>query len=452
MATAVGVYLHVPFCTAKCHYCDFNSYAGLDRMMPSYVEALRREIDRLPHLPPAPEPPYCRPAPPYCHPERRSVATGSLLRYGASTRGRDPSPSAQDDIETGAQDDVGKGPQDDDGRTPADLVARTINFGGGTPSLLPPDDVRRILAAVRGRFALRDGTEVSLEANPGTVAEARLADLRAAGVNRISFGVQSFDPTILAELGRIHGPEEAARARRAARAAGFESVNLDFIYGLPRQTLAVWRQTLDRALELRPEHLSLYALTVEPGTLFHRRAQQGLLPLPDEDLVADMYELASEQLEAAGYEQYEISNWALAPEHRCQHNLGYWHNLPYLGVGPGAHSWFGGRRYVDTLSPRAWVEQIGRGEPPVFGVEEIGGELELAETLMLGLRLTEGIDLAALSVRFGLDLAARFAAPIQETRELGLTELRNGRLRLTGWARLLGNEVFRRFLEAAQAI
>jgi oxygen-independent coproporphyrinogen-3 oxidase len=414
MANAVGLYLHVPFCTAKCHYCDFNSYAGLDGLVPAYVEALWREIDRLPHFGSPAEPGLRQPEVPGCHREAH-----------------DCRPERSERVE---------------------LEALTINFGGGTPSLLRPDDLRRILAAVRSRFTVRPGAELSIEANPGTVAEARLAELRAIGLNRISFGVQSFDPALLAELGRIHGPAEAARARLAARAAGFESVNLDFIYGLPRQTLAIWRQTLQRALELRPEHLSLYALTVEPGTLFHRRAQRGLLPLPDEDLVADMYELASEQLESAGYEQYEISNWALGPSHRCQHNLGYWQNRPYLGVGPGAHSWFGGRRYVDTLSPRGWVEQIGRGESPVFGVEEIGPELELAETLMLGLRLSEGVDLAALSERFGLDVAARFDATIRETCQLGLTELRDGRLRLTRPARLLGNEVFRRFLEAGQAL
>jgi oxygen-independent coproporphyrinogen-3 oxidase len=378
VTTSAGVYVHVPFCTAKCHYCDFNSYAGLDGLVPTYVEAICREI--------------------------------------------------------GAQPPV---------------RARSINFGGGTPSLLSAASLARVLGAIRERFDVPDGVELSLEANPGTVAEARLAEVRALGFNRISFGVQSFDPGILAELGRIHGPEEAARARRAARAAGFENVNLDFIYGLPRQTMPSWQETLARAVDLRPEHLSLYSLTVEPGTLFHRRAEQGRLPLPDEDLVADMYELASETLEGAGYVQYEVSNWALSPELRCQHNLGYWRNLPYVGVGPGAHSWFGGRRYVGTLSPRAWASQVLAGEPAVFDVEEIDADLELGETMMLGLRLTDGVDLAELSARFGLDVAARFVDPIGECAALGLIELVGRRLRLTRRARLLGNEVFRRFLESA---
>ncbi|HEY3111438.1 MAG TPA: radical SAM family heme chaperone HemW [Chloroflexota bacterium] len=394
MPQPVGVYVHVPFCTAKCHYCDFNSYAGLGRLFGSYVDAACREIGDLPQrLPP------------------------------------DLGPTA----------------------LAGELVASTINFGGGTPSLLEPEALARVLAAIRDRFAVAPGTEISLEANPGTVAESRLAALRELGVNRLSFGVQSFDRELLAELGRIHSADQAVKARLAAGAAGFDSVNLDFIYGLPRQTLAVWAETLDRALELRPEHLSLYALTVEPGTLFFRRQEHGDLPLPDEDLVADMYELASERLDAAGYQQYEISNWALEPRFQCQHNLGYWRNRAYLGVGPGAHSWFGGVRYVDLPSPVQWAKTIAAGGSPVVSAERVPREVELGETLMLGLRLSEGVDFGEISCRFGIDARFRFAAVIRETQSLGLTEWHNGRLRLTRRARLLGNEVFGRFLEDAES-
>lgn len=400
MPRPVGVYVHVPFCTAKCHYCDFNSYAGLDRLFGSYVDAVCREIADLPHrLPP------------------HVAAEGETWACRA-----------------------------------ARLTARTINFGGGTPSLLDPSAVRSILDAIASRMVVPDGIEVSLEANPGTVAESRLADLRQAGVNRLSLGVQSFDRDLLVDLGRIHDAAQAAQARLAARAAGFASVNLDFIYGLPRQTIAVWRDTLERALDLRPEHMSLYALTVEPGTLFHRRAERGQLPLPDEDLVADMYELAAEMLAAPGYEQYEISNWALGPEHRCQHNLGYWRNHEYLGVGPGAHSWFGGYRYVDVLSPVQWASRIAAGHSPVISAEQIPPDLQLGETMMLGLRLAEGVDLAETSERFGVDVRSYFGLPIRETLQLGLVEWHDGRLRLTRRARLLGNEVFRRFLEVTQPI
>lgn len=380
MPASVGLYVHVPFCTAKCHYCDFNSYAGLDRLFGTYVDAVRREI----------------------------------------------------------------------AMQPEGLRLRTIFFGGGTPSLIEPADLGRVLDAARERFDLPDGIEITMEANPGTVAEARLAAFRERGVNRISFGVQSFDAGILADLGRIHDPAQAASARMAARSAGFDSVNLDFIYGLPGQTLGQWRDTLARAVELAPEHLSLYSLTVEPGTLFFRRAEQGRLPLPDEDLVADMYELADELLGTAGYEQYEISNWSRGPGHHCEHNLGYWRNLDYLGVGPGAHSWFGGERYVDTRSPIAWAKQIQAGELPIAEREVIPPALQLGETTMLGLRLMEGIDLDELSTRFGIDARARFAAPIAETTQLGLLVVEGARMRLTRRARLLGNEVFGRFLTSAE--
>lgn len=393
MSRSVGMYVHVPFCAAKCHYCDFNSYAGLDRLVAPFVEAACLGIERLPQSPPE------------------------------------------------SNDAAG-----------ATLVARSINFGGGTPSLLAGDDLGRILGAINRRMALSPSIEISVEANPGTVAESRLETLRALGVNRLSFGVQSFDANLLTDLGRIHSADDAARARRAARAAGFENVNLDFIYGLPRQTLPVWRETLERALELHPEHLSLYALTVEAGTVFFRRHERGNLPLPDEDLVADMYEMASEMLEAAGYEQYEISNWSLTPELRCQHNLGYWQNLEYLGVGPGAHSWYGGRRYVETLSPSQWTSQIQAGQSPVFQIEEIDRDLELGETIMLGLRLLDGLDLDELGRRFAVDIRSRFGSAIEGTISLGLCEVVDRRLRLTRRARLLGNEVFERFLTAAVPI
>jgi oxygen-independent coproporphyrinogen-3 oxidase len=393
MAHPVGVYVHVPFCTAKCHYCDFNSYAGLDRLFGTYVEAACREIRELPQRLPA---------------DRGACAP------------------------------------------PVELAAGTINFGGGTPSLLEPEALARVLAAIRDRFVVAPDTEISLEANPGTVVEARLAALRQLGVNRLSLGVQSFDRDLLADLGRIHSAEQAGQARLAARDAGFDNVNLDFIYGLPRQSLATWSETLDRAIELRPEHLSLYALTVEPGTLFFRRQERGDLPLPDEDLVADMYDLASERLEAAGYEQYEISNWSLGRRFQCQHNLGYWRNLEYLGIGPGAHSWFGGVRYVDLPSPVQWAKAITAGGSPVASAERVPIEVELGETLMLGLRLAEGVDFDEISRRFGIDARFRFAAVIRETQALGLTEWHDRRLRLTRRARLLGNEVFGRFLEDAE--
>lgn len=394
MTSSVGVYVHVPFCTARCHYCDFNTFAGLNRLFGTYLDAMCAHIARLP----------------------QQMGSGNP----ANT-------------------------------TALDLRARTIFFGGGTPTLLEPEAIERILGAIRNRMLVDDDIEISIEANPGTVAERHLAQLREIGFNRISFGVQTFDSTLLGELGRIHNADQAERARHVARSAGFESVNLDFIYGLPNQTLAIWRETLERAIALRPEHLSLYSLTVESGTVFHKRHERGMLPLPDEDLVADMYDMATEELTRAGYQQYEISNWSLGAGHQCQHNLGYWNNLDYLGVGPGAHSWFGGKRYVETLSPAGWASQIAANAPPIPQSESLSLGESIGETLMLGLRLIDGIDLSDLSRRFGVDLATTLQSSIDETRDLGLLEVDGTRIRLTARARLIGNEVFRRFLEAGLA-
>ncbi|TAK24723.1 MAG: radical SAM family heme chaperone HemW [Chloroflexota bacterium] len=392
MSAAVGVYVHVPFCGAKCHYCDFNSFAGLDRLRAPYVDAVSREI----------------------------------ASFGAANNG------------------IG----DANGRVP--LAARTINFGGGTPSLLQPDDVARVLSAIRGRFSVDSGIEISLEANPGTIAESRLAAFHALGVNRLSFGVQSFDDALLVRLGRIHDADQAASARLAARRAGFDNLNLDFIYGLPGQTLAIWRDTLVRAIDLCPEHISAYSLTVEEGTLFGTLRARGQLPLPDEDLVADMFDLAEELLAKAGYSQYEISNWALAERFRCQHNLGYWRNLEYLGFGPGAHSWYGGRRSVATLDPRRWVKAVIADGASIEESEAIDRDLELGETMMLGLRLTEGVDLISVGERFDRDVASDLAAPMTRSIELGLLWQSGDRIGLTLRGRRLGNEVFGLFLEAAR--
>ncbi len=383
----VGLYIHVPFCPAKCHYCDFNSFAGLDRLRGPYVRAAAREIRRAP---------------------------GGL---GASAE--------------------------------VDLAAETINLGGGTPSLLDPDEVRAILDAVRDRAAVADDTEISLEANPGTVAAARLVALRGMGVNRISFGIQSFDAALLTQLGRIHSIEQAVAARGLARDAGFENVNLDFIYGLPGQSLATWRETLRRAIDLAPEHLSAYALTIEPGTLFHLQRSRGTLAPATEDEMADQYELAAEMLGEAGYIHYEISNWARDVRLASRHNLRYWRNQEYIGIGPGAHSWYGGVRTVATRAPATWIAQVERGEATVEESEAIPADLELGETAMLGLRLREGIDLSALRERFGAAVC-RLAEPLDALVELGLVVRSGSRVTLTARGRLLGNEVFARVLSASR--
>jgi oxygen-independent coproporphyrinogen III oxidase len=394
----VSLYLHVPFCHAKCHYCDFNSYAGMMGWRERYVDALAAEI--------------------------ALAGARAQLPNGKPRR------------------------------------CRTVFFGGGTPSLLTTAQVARLLDATDAAFALDPDAEVTLEANPGALEHGHLGELRALGINRLSMGAQSFESGLLRWMGRIHTPEEIVEAVRAARQAGFESLNLDFIFAVPGQSVATWSETLDRALELGPEHLSLYSLIVEEGTPLHRWVAEGKVHPAEEDLSADMYELAERKLSAAGYQQYEISNWAL-PGHACRHNLTYWRNLPYIGLGAGAHGWFAGERYSEARPIRDYVSRVEaatraddgglaqRAALPAAAVVEregIGRELEMAETAMLGLRLVEGVDLGAFLARYGVAFHAIFGKRLAELMPLGLLEYGNGRLRLTERGRLLGNEVFERVL------
>lgn len=417
----ISLYLHIPFCTAKCHYCDFNSYAGMGHLRERYVAALADEI----------------------------ALAGARVRHpdGAPRR------------------------------------CRTIFLGGGTPSLLTSEQVAQLLDTAQRAFALDDDAEITLEANPGAVEHGHLGELRAIGVNRLSMGAQSFDPDLLRWMGRIHRPADIEDAFHAGRAAGFTSINLDFIFALPGQSLATWSATLDRALALRPDHLSLYSLIVEEGTPLHRWVEQGRVRPAEEDVSADMYELAEAKLAAAGYGQYEISNWAL-PGHHCRHNLTYWENLPYIGLGAGAHGWWAGNRYSEVRPIPAYLARVAAsmrgadalgathragdvaaagtassagGAPearPAFALpaaavadaEPIGPELEMAETAMLGLRLVDGLSLTDFSRRYGRAFDSVFGPRLADVRALGLLEEHEGRLRLTERGRLLGNEVFERVL------
>jgi len=326
------------------------------------------------------------------------------------------------------------------------LHVRTLYVGGGTPTALPLSLLGDVLSACHASFDVAAGAEVTVEANPGTVDEGYLAGLLAAGVSRLSLGVQSFDDGELQLLGRLHDAGQARQAYRQARAAGFHNVNLDLIFGLPGQTVARWRATLQQALALGPEHLSLYALTLEEHTPLAGRIARGELPAPDDDLAAEMYELAEAELARAGYVHYEISNWA-RPGFECRHNLIYWRNQPYLGLGAGAHSWFAGRRWANVCLPRIYVEEMARGHLPVAESEEISPALEMAETAILGLRLVEeGVNLGAFRARFGAEFTDVYGREVEELVDLGLLEASTGRVRLTRRGRLLGNQVFQRFL------
>ncbi len=390
----ISLYVHIPFCTLKCSYCDFNSYAGIEELMRPFVESLIAEF-RL---------------------------------WSPIVEGRS---------------------------------VPTVFFGGGTPSLLPLAEVDRIMSALRDSFAIEPDAEVSFEANPGTVDLDYLRGLVTLGVNRLSFGVQSFHDDELVSLDRIHSAEEARQGYRWAREAGFERINLDYIYGLSEQPIERWQTTIEDAIELAPEHLSLYALTIEEGTKLAYDIDHGRVAAPDPDAQADMYEWSMERLPDAGYAQYEISNWS-RPGEECRHNLVYWHNGEWLGLGPGAHSHWGCFRFADVYSPRQYVERLKDAQtrpdsrpapadvleamPQVGFTDEQAPETALADTAILALRLNEGLDLAAFADRFGREFDDIYDTPLAELAEYDLLERANGRLRLTQRGRLLADEVFVRLL------
>ena len=318
-------------------------------------------------------------------------------------------------------------------------------FGGGTPSLLTVEQIKRLLSACREAFAVDKEAEITLEANPGTLSAEQLAGLRNAGINRLSLGSQSFDTELLQTLGRIHTPEEIVQALRNARAAGFHSINLDFMFGLPGQTMQHWIKTLDRALALRPEHFSLYSLIVEEGTNFYTWANEGRIIPGDEDLCADMYEYADERLLAEGYENYEISNWAL-PGHQSRHNLTYWQNLPYIGMGAGAHSFFGGLRFSNVLDPQEYIRLLKKQHRPEAECESIDRIQEMSETAFLGLRTAQGLHLPTFAERFAESFTQFVGSRLCQVEEAGLLERDHDWIRLSKRGRLLGNEVFLRIL------
>ena len=393
----MGLYVHVPFCKTKCPYCDFNTYQGIENLIEPFLPAITSEItcwgDALAHPP-----------------------------------------------------------------------VKSVFFGGCTPSYLPQGDIERILVAIQSSFQVDPAAEISIEANPGDLDEAACAGILNQGVNRLSIGVQSLDNDLLNLLGRRHQASEAVEAFQSARQAGFDNVNLDLMYGLPNQSMEQWQKTLSSLIELTPEHISLYALTIEEGTPMHRWAAEGKIPEPDSDLAADMYQHAREVLAEAGYHHYEISNWSL-PDRACEHNLVYWENGPYLGVGPGAHSRLGGYRFWTVLSPRdyntkaaTWadsgvqpladlVETALQGIPTLGGWEHLSLETTCSETMFLGLRLLDGLNLSEASAIAGTDLAKKFQTPIQECLNLGLLEQDGDCLKLTMQTYLVANQVFTRFLE-----
>lgn len=329
----------------------------------------------------------------------------------------------------------------------------TIFFGGGTPSLMSPQSLGEILAAVRHYLALADDAEVTMEANPGTVDLDYLTAVSQLGINRISFGVQSAIPNELALLEREHDFTAVVRAMTLAREAGITNLNMDLIYGVPGQTMASWEESVRTLLELTPTHLSLYCLTIEPGTPMQRWLQNGRIQPPDPDLAADQYELACQILAEHGYDHYEISNWAL-PGQPCEHNLTYWRNGEYLGLGAGAHGHANGVRYHVVKQPRVYIrrlqEQKALGYPLSTAVAEsyqLSRKEAMSDTMITQLRLlNEGLDMAGFAAKFGQTVEESYDKILAELVDWGLVKAENGRLLLTekGW--FLSNQVFYRFM------
>jgi len=382
---AFGVYLHVPFCRVRCGYCDFNTYTATELRGVSRSDYAGQAAQEV------------------------SFSAEVLERSGLPAR-----------------------------------PASTVFFGGGTPTLLPVSDLTAMLAAVRDTYGLVPGAEVTTEANPDTVDARSLAELAAAGFTRVSFGMQSAVPSVLATLERTHDPERIPLVVRWARDAGLD-VSLDLIYGTPGETLDDWRRSLDTVTVLTPDHVSAYALIVEAGTKLARQIRSGALPAPDDDLQADMYETADAALADAGYAWYEVSNWARTgadgePDlrHRSRHNLSYWTGEDWWGVGPGAHSHVGGVRWWNAKHPAAYAERLALGSPAV-GRETLDAAGRELERILLLTRLREGIPTLSLSPGARTAVAGLIADGLVE----GAAALR-GRLLLTLRGRLLADDVVRR--------
>jgi putative oxygen-independent coproporphyrinogen III oxidase len=373
-----GVYVHIPFCVHRCHYCDFNTYEDLDALHRPYVEALVRHVETY--------------AP---------------------------------------------------GREFPD--ATSVFFGGGTPTVLDASDLGRILDAVRARVGLAPGPEVTVEANPETVDAPYFERLLGAGVNRVSIGVQSLVEHVLNGLGRTHSPEIALDAVGEARRAGVEDLNIDLIYGSPWEAAADWRATLETAIDIGPDHVAAYALTVEAGTPLHTLVATGRVPDVDPDIQADRHEVASEMLGAAAFDRYEISNWA-QPGHASTHNVLYWCAGEYLGFGAGAHGYLEGHRFWSVRLPRDFVARASAGESVEAGRESLAAGARAGEALMLGMRLASGIDTSAFVRIHGSRAWERRRAAVVDLVALGLVETDGARVRLTRRGTLMANEVGARLL------
>jgi oxygen-independent coproporphyrinogen-3 oxidase len=421
-----GIYIHIPFCERKCTYCNFNTTDFFEGLAARYVGAVKEEIvwwgRRLE--------------------EQQPVSAGS-----AANR----------------------------------IKVDTIYFGGGTPSIVEAEQLASLVEACRGAFEVSRDAEITIEINPATLERSKLEMWLSAGINRASVGVQSFIDRELVSLSRTHTAETARGTVAVLREGGFNNVSLDLIAGLPDQTLEDWESNLREALELRPEHLSLYLLEVKEGTQLFSQIKRGQRPAPDDDLAAEMYRSMCEAAQGSGYEHYEISNFALfsgatdrfretAEETSCfgepqsakpgknpcalaeagllrsKHNLKYWTGAPFYGMGCGAHSYDGRARWVNTFKTEHYIEKVALSGHAIGERHELSADERAADALFMGLRLREGIDLADFRAEYEMDVLKRYAGEFPALLSSGLIELNEGRLMLTDAGRLLSNEVFVHFV------
>ncbi|WP_052036123.1 radical SAM family heme chaperone HemW [Tumebacillus flagellatus] len=322
---------------------------------------------------------------------------------------------------------------------------QTVFFGGGTPTIFDARQSERMMQMLHRHFRMADGVEISVESNPGTVDLDKLHVLKDGGVNRLSFGVQSFDNDLLVKLGRLHDRDAVYRSWELARQAGFDSINLDLMFGLPGQTVETLQSTLKALIELGPEHVSAYSLKVEEGTPFYTWYERGKLILPPEEDEVQMYQLVMDTFRSNGYEMYEISNYA-KPGHRSRHNQVYWRNEPYLAAGSGAHGYVGGVRYINQKDVPQYIETTVGGKRPVVDTEEITEVMQREDTMILGLRLLEGVTFARFREKHGTEMLDVFAGPIAKYRERGLLTVDDVGVRLTPEGIFLANEVYAAFL------
>ena len=387
----ISLYIHIPFCHTKCFYCDFNTYTKLESLIPSYIKALKSELDLWSN-----------------HLHKSEI--------------------------------------------------KSIFIGGGTPSYIPANYIKELLNTIFSKFNVRESSEITLESNPNDLSKKKLNTYKKSGINRISMGVQSFDDSLLQDLGRRHSQQNAIDAYYIAKEAGFENISLDLMYGLPKQNIKQWIDTLSKLLTLKPLHVSMYGLTLEEGTPMHQWVKDGQLIKPNDDIAADMYIKAVDIMCENQYLQYEISNWAI-PGFESKHNLNYWNNNAYLGIGPGAHSYIPPYRFSNIKSPREYTKYLNNIKTKEFDnislskenlkfidiYEKIDKSLEISETIMLGLRLNSGIKIKRFIDRFAINPLDLYSSTFNELKKNKLLEFSNSYIKLTPKGRLLSNVVFLKF-------